>query len=207
MNIPLRNPYKPMLEERSGFILKGRSRYKTRNKALICEFETLDPTPRTLWVANTHLYWDPKFPDLKTLQAYTLLKQLEKIMDVPTKKFSPPLVICGDFNSMPTSGMYDLYTKRKLPCTHADIKTLDLKDLTHLLPLKSAYSGLGEPLTNITKGFSGTLDYIFFNPNKLAVRNVLSPLSAEDIDKHVGLPSVEFSSDHSALLVEVDFLK
>jgi hypothetical protein len=46
------------------------------------------------------------------LQSYTLIKELEKIFQVGEKgsKSIPPLVITGDFNSMPNSGMYQLYT-------------------------------------------------------------------------------------------------
>jgi hypothetical protein len=114
-------------------------------------------------------------PELKVLQSYTLLKELEKIFNVGVKDNTliPPLVITGDFNAMPNSGMYQLYatyvtyslltndanilSSQKLPSTHADIQSLVLKDLSHSLPISSAYSGLDEPLTNITKGFVGYL--------------------------------------------------
>jgi endonuclease/exonuclease/phosphatase family metal-dependent hydrolase len=51
-------------------------------------------------------------PELKVLQSYTLLKELEKIFHAEEKanKPIPPLVITGDFNSFPNSGMYQLYT-------------------------------------------------------------------------------------------------
>ena len=53
---------------------------------------------------------NPKMPELKVLQSYTLLKELEKIFGEKGSKVIPPLVITGDFNCFPNSGMYQLYS-------------------------------------------------------------------------------------------------
>jgi CCR4-NOT transcription complex subunit 6 len=202
IHMPTKDPSAYFLENRFGFINRGKSKYETNNIALVCEMETIEPTPRRLFVATTHIYWNPKMPELKVLQSYTLLKELEKILQVGEKgKTMPPLVITGDFNAMPSSGMYQLYATRKLPHTHADIQSLVLKDLSHNIPISSAYSAFGEPLTNITKGFVGTLDYIWYANTQLALHKVLSPIPPDTY-----MPNLQFSSDHAALMCELDFL-
>lgn len=205
IHMPTKDPYAYYLENRFGHINRGKSKYETNNIALVCELETIGPDPRRLFVATTHIYWNPKMPELKVLQSYTLLKELEKILNVEKGKPIPPLVITGDFNAMPSSGMYQLYATQKLPSTHVDIQALVLKDLAHSIPIRSAYSGLDEPLTNITKGFVGTLDYIWYANASLALNRVLSPIT-NIIETHGGMPNLEFSSDHTALMCELDFV-
>lgn len=202
IHMPTKDPSTYFLENRFGFINRGKSKYETNNIALVCEFETIEPTPRKLFVATTHIYWNPKMPELKVLQSYTLLKELEKIFQTEKGKPIPPLVITGDFNSSPDSGMYQLYASRKLSHSHADLQSLMTKDLNHAIPISSAYSGLGEPLTNLTKGFVGTLDYIWYANTQLALNKVLSPVA-----EGTYLPNLQFSSDHAALLCELDFLE
>lgn len=208
------------------------------------------------------------------LQSYTLMKELEKIFKLddkgnPTTRKIPPLVITGDFNSNPDSGMYQLYAtydsshslfhslshsnsnsnsnsyfdcRKKLARSHADIQSLSLQDLHLHIPVQSAYKDLGEPLTNITKGFVGydlslpfhflffsriplflvptrissslqkiltcdnsTLDYIWYNP-QLHIHKVLSPIT-DVIEKYGGMPNLQFSSDHAALMCELEFME
>ena len=57
--------------------------------------------PTQFYLVNCHLFWDPRFPDVKLQQAFELMKQLEK----EEYKLELPAVICGDFNSEPTSAV------------------------------------------------------------------------------------------------------
>lgn len=209
IHVPVKDPSTYFLENRFGFINRGKSKYETNNIALVCELETIDPHPRRLFVATTHIYWNPKMPELKVLQSYTLIKELEKIFKIdeknPTSKKIPPVVITGDFNSNPDSGMYQLYATQKLPRAHADIQALSLKDLEHNIPISSAYEPLGEPITNITKGFVGTLDYIWYGRGLVSTA-VLSPCHTMLTD-YEGMPNLQFSSDHVALMSELQFLE
>jgi CCR4-NOT transcription complex subunit 6 len=66
-----------------------------------------------------------------------------------------PVIITGDFNSMPNSGMYELYSSGKLSGTHADLLKEPVKDISHNFSLQSAYASLGEPITNYTNSFKG----------------------------------------------------
>jgi CCR4-NOT transcription complex subunit 6 len=74
------------------------------------------------------------------------------------------LLVCGDFNSLPDSAVYEIFAKGTIPrSTPAAAKynaAVDWK--TPFGPLMSAYQSAGEPHTNITKSFSGCLGAIFW---------------------------------------------
>jgi CCR4-NOT transcription complex subunit 6 len=61
-------------------------------------------TEQCVVVANTHLFWDPSRDDIKAIQAFAATEALTRFSSVlgytPSKP--PPLILCGDFNAMPT---------------------------------------------------------------------------------------------------------
>ncbi|KAL0359404.1 UNVERIFIED_CONTAM: Carbon catabolite repressor protein 41 [Sesamum angustifolium] len=155
---------------------------------------------------------------------HTLLKGLEKI----AASADIPMLVCGDFNSIPGSAPHALLAMGKVDPLHPDLAIDPLgilrpaAKLTHQLPLVSAYSsfarvgvGLGleqrrkmdpatnEPLfTNCTRDFIGTHDYIFYSADSLTVESLLELLDEDSLRKDTALPSPEWSSDHIALLAE-----
>ncbi|KAG6743907.1 hypothetical protein POTOM_052611 [Populus tomentosa] len=178
-----------------------------------------------LCVANTHINVHQDLKDVKLWQVLTLLKGLEKI----AASADIPMLVCGDFNSVPGSAPHSLLAMGKVDQLHPDLVVDPLgilrphSKLTHQLPLVSAYSsfarvgvGLGsdqqrrrmdattnEPLfTNCTRDFIGTLDYIFYTADSLTVESLLELLDEESLRKDTALPSPEWSSDHIALLAE-----
>lgn len=54
------------------------------------------------YLCNCHLFWDPKYSDVKLVQSYQLLTQIQALM----QQEPLPLIICGDFNSEPHSAVY-----------------------------------------------------------------------------------------------------
>ena len=89
------------------------------------------------------------------------------------------MVLAGDFNSHPSSAVYELLTQGSVAKSHPDcaIKPLPNKSsvhssvripherLTHSLGLSSAYAtvcGEEPECTNVKDEFSGTLDYIVY---------------------------------------------
>ncbi|RZC79189.1 hypothetical protein C5167_003441 [Papaver somniferum] len=178
-----------------------------------------------LCVANTHVSVQQDLKDVKLWQVHTLLKGLEKI----AVSAEIPMLVCGDFNSLPGSAPHALLAMGKVEPMHPDLGTDPLgilrppSKLTHQLPLVSAYSsfarmGVGagleqqrrrmdatsnEPLfTNCTRDFIGTHDYIFYTADSLTVESLLELLDEESLRKDTALPSPEWSSDHIALLAE-----
>ncbi|XP_008796675.2 carbon catabolite repressor protein 4 homolog 1-like isoform X2 [Phoenix dactylifera] len=179
-----------------------------------------------LCVANTHVNVHQDHKDVKLWQVHTLLKGLEKI----AVSADIPMLVCGDFNSVPGSAPHALLAIGKVDQLHLDLAVDPLgilrppSKLTHQLPLVSAYSSFArmmvvghsleqqrkrmdpttnEPLfTNCTRDFIGTVDYIFYTADSLTVESLLELLDEESLRKDTALPSAEWSSDHLALLAE-----
>jgi CCR4-NOT transcription complex subunit 6 len=116
-----------------------------------------------------------------------------------------PMVICGDFNSKPDSGVYDLITSGNLISDHPDLQSFKYGDLSrngmsHPFNLKSSYSQIGElPFTNYTPGFTDVIDYIMFSANSLQVTALLGEVDADYLQRVPGFPNQHFPSDHLAL--------
>ncbi|XP_076926392.1 carbon catabolite repressor protein 4 homolog 1-like [Bidens hawaiensis] len=172
-------------------------------------------------VANTHVNVPNELKDVKLWQVHTLLKGLEKI----AASADIPMLVCGDFNSVPGSAPHALLAMGKVDPMHPDLAVDPLgilrpdTKLTHTLSLVSAYSSFArigyeqqkkrvdpntnEPLfTNCTRDFIGTLDYIFYSADSLSVESLLELLDEDSLRKDTALPSPEWSSDHIALLAE-----
>lgn len=175
-----------------------------------------------LCVANTHVNVHQELKDVKLWQVHTLLKGLEKI----AASADIPMLVCGDFNSVPGSAPHSLLAMGKVDPLHPDLMVDPLSilrphtKLSHQLPLVSAYSsfarGVGpaleqqrrrmDPSTNeplfsyCTRDFIGTYDYIFYTADTLTVESLLELLDEESLRKDTALPSPEWSSDHIALL-------
>lgn len=147
------------------------------------------PKPQPLLVANTHLYWDPEFADVKLWQTDCLVRELEQAVTNPTKQLdsfsnaSPlPVVLCGDFNSEPDSAVYKLITSREdefagisYPKDPLNILPLPEK-IRHNLRLRSLYRACKnqEPeFTNYTADYVGTLDYVFASEDGVVPISVL----------------------------------
>jgi len=168
---------------------------------------------RRLCVANTHIYWDPEFADIKLWQTWVLCQELSKLVSQRTL----PLILAGDFNSQPQSAVYDLLANVQLRHDNYEafkkdsLKLLpDYSQISHELELTSAYSPMGEPeYTNYTGHFIGILDYIWYTKASVMCTCVLDVGSREDIsgaDKAIALPSTQRPSDHLSLYSTFVFL-
>jgi CCR4-NOT transcription complex subunit 6 len=157
-----------------------------------------------LIVSNAHIHWDPEYADVKLLQVHLLIEEL--VM----RYGNSPMVICGDFNSSPDSGPYELLRNGYLAPNHRDLGNYDfgmynVNGFSHPLKLSSAYETVGEPAyTNYTGDFVGVIDYIWYTNDSL---ELLRMLEAPDIDavKSTYLPNPHWCSDHIPLAAEVAF--
>lgn len=171
-------------------------------------------------IANTHINANPQISEIKLWQVDCLLKQLENELEQENESVSDiPLVICGDFNSLPGSPAHSLLIKGFVHILH--------KEFRHTLPLASAYSSYfqsnalrddihkkmdretGEPrftkfVKNDRETFKGTLDYILYSTTKLRVVSLLELIDEDEV-KHGGLPTVNRSSDHIPIAAEFTF--
>ncbi|OTN67148.1 putative Carbon catabolite repressor protein 4 [Plasmodium knowlesi] len=161
------------------------------------------PNKNLIIVANTHIVANPEANYVKIWQAQILVKVVEYLRINFIKKYEtiPSLIICGDFNSTPSSAVYQLIYKKTCSRSHEDFSSDKYSLLTdlplgHNLNLKSAYAiskllsqklnpeeysskmEIFEPLfTNYTGNFIGCLDYIFYNDENL---NIISTVNIAD---------------------------
>lgn len=183
-------------------------------------------TGSRLIIANVHMHWDPEYRDVKLVQAALLMDELQKISDRfarlpprvpphlqaedPTCPSPPtyadgskiPTIVCGDFNSVPESGVYDFLANGTVPSDHPDFMShvygnYTSDGLKHRLNLKSAYTGVGElPLTNYTPTFRGVIDYIWYTTPNLSVTSLLGEVDTSYLSKVVGFPNAHFPSEY-----------
>lgn len=193
-----------------------------------------------LVIANTHILANPEAPDVKIWQANTLTSVLTEYMDKttafnqsPGASNPPGLVVCGDFNSTPSSAVYDLVTKGACDSRHPELHSSDVcswlqeVELGHGLNLSSSYRTAGatrqnavnggtnfEPeFTNYTHEYVGCLDYIFFDPQAVRVQSTLDLVTELQLLKEAhalqlsdwALPSPQRPSDHLPLLANFEW--
>ena len=148
---------------------------------------------------NTHLESKPLYDDIKNLQAFIIMKYIEKIS---TNKF--PIILAGDFNSKPDSSAYYGITKgiSKNKFDMEDLKYpkpfINTPNTFTTLPMKSAYKevfGKEPDYSNYTLNFKSTLDYIFFN-KYVNIIAALEEINKEYLEKYSSIPNNDFPSDH-----------
>lgn len=167
--------------------------------------EDLRKPGRKVCVGNTHLYWHPKGGNVRLVQMGVALKHLNHVISEVAP--GTPLVFCGDFNSTPTAGVFQLLSEAVVPPQHADWsssgpeESCSMELLSAVPPLLSA---CGQPAyTNYVRGFHGCLDYIFIQPDSMQVEQVIPLPSHEEVTTYEALPSVAHPSDHIALVCDL----
>ncbi|XP_022247660.1 CCR4-NOT transcription complex subunit 6-like isoform X2 [Limulus polyphemus] len=182
-----------------------------------------------LLVCTAHIHWDPEYCDVKLIQTMMLMSELHGILEDATQSFRPgsqkpdinniPLLLCGDFNSLPESGVVEFLTSGRVSVDHPDFKKLGYKDClrklsstdktseyTHCFMLANAYKEDFMTYTNYTYDFKGIIDYIFFPTKHMTVLGLLGSLDLEWLkeNKIAGCPHPHIPSDHFPLLVEFE---
>jgi CCR4-NOT transcription complex subunit 6 len=170
-------------------------------------------------IANTHLYSNKDFPDVKLWQSWQLLQELETF--VMSRGTNLPLMICGDFNSTPDTAVYDLLSRQAVHPGHPDVNMNnnddsapsilpDAMSISHSFQLGSVYNTvIGEEphVTNYTACFKGVLDYMWYSAQNLRPLSA-APIADESIlTKHgEALPSTQYSSDHIMLISDMQIM-
>ncbi|GAA5928443.1 CCR4-Not complex 3'-5'-exoribonuclease subunit Ccr4 [Sporobolomyces koalae] len=180
-----------------------------------------------LIVANTHIHWDPEFRDVKLVQVAMLMDEVSKIAAdfarLPARmnlaegydkapSYSNgtkiPTIVCGDFNSIPESGVYEFLSRGSVEKDHEDFMShvyghYTSDGLSHKFNLKSAYSHINElSFTNYTSGFTETIDYMYYTSQSMGVTGLLGEVDRSYLEQTVGFPNAHFPSDHISLLAE-----
>ncbi|XVE57248.1 hypothetical protein DITRI_Ditri04bG0076400 [Diplodiscus trichospermus] len=184
-----------------------RVRLKRDCVGIMAAFKLKDPFHHIVILANTHIYWDPEWADVKLAQAKYLLSCLAQFKTMVADKFecTPPLILSGDFNSTPGDKVYQ-YLISGNSSSESSIRCLEELPL----PLHSVHAFTrGEPpFTNCTPDFINTLDYIFFSPS-----DCLKPVSILELpvldspDVMGGLPNYNHPSDHLPIGAEFEITR
>ncbi len=165
-----------------------------------------------LCVVNTHLYSNHQRPDVKLWQTMNLAREIQSF--VSSRDLA--LLICGDFNSEPTSAVYEYLKHGAVSSDHPELHVQDAKvrvlpdahNIVHDMHLASAMEAAfgSEPsFTNFTGKFKGTLDYIYYSPNRLRIMAATSIPDEHDLRQLAGegLPCACYPSDHILLCCDV----
>lgn len=188
------------------------------NIANVALLENIESGTRLI-VANVHIHWNPEFRDVKLVQVAILMDEIEKIskrfstlppkLNVQSGKKGPvytdmskiPLIVCGDFNSVPNSGVYEFLGKGYVDRNHEDFMehqygAFTTEGMRHKFALKSSYANIGElPMTNYIPGFEEVIDYVWYTQNTLSVIGLLGEVDQSYLNKIVGFPNVHFPSE------------
>jgi len=176
---------------------------------------------RQLCVANTHINAAVEFSDVKLWQTQHLLLEVERMMTQVSGSINNlPLVVAGDFNSLPGSDPHILLSSGGVQVQDEQGLLAGLP-MRHALPLRSAMATVGAhinasaeshelqkmepPYTNFTAQFVGTLDYMWYTYDRLSVGGLLEMVEDRLVQESTALPSPTFSSDHVPLLSEFYF--
>lgn len=205
--------------------------------AVVCLMEDKQTGTRFI-IANAHIHWDPAYSDVKLVQTALLVEEVEKMANnfaklpprppqphsegeenLPPSRPPPvysdglkvPIVICGDFNSVPQSGVYEFLANGYLAPDHPEFMShvygrYTSEGLRHRLGFKSAYAAPGisdQALTNYTPSFQGLLDYLWYSAGNLGVNAVLGEVDKGYLEKVVGFPNAHFPSEYVFFLLFV----
>ena len=200
----------------------------------------LPSVPHHILVTNAHIHWDPEYCDVKLIQTIMFLNELETILlsaqsekGIGVKTHTPglpgiPMILCGDFNSLPESGVVEYFTKGRISTDHSDFLEYNYDrffettirststvrsptgkpELRHPFQIKSAYSKNHAQYTNYTYDFRGIIDYIFYSGDFFQPVGLMGGVSNEWLKtyKVIGCPHPHFPSDHFPLLCELELI-
>jgi len=170
-------------------------------------------------IANTHLYSNKDFPDVKLWQSWQLLQELETF--VMSRGTNLPLMISGDFNSTPDTAVYDLLSRQAVHPGHPDVNMNnnddstpsilpDAMSISHSFQLGSVYNtviGKEPHVTNYTAQFKGVLDYMWYSVQNLRPLSAAPIPETQVLTKHgEALPSTQYSSDHIMLISDMQIM-
>jgi CCR4-NOT transcription complex subunit 6 len=185
------------------------------NVALLCRFSSREYG--NLLVGNVHIHWDPAFKDVKLIQAALLVEQLNAVREAYPQI---PIVLTGDFNSVPQSGVYEMLSGGSLAPQHEDFCTYIYEPfysegLKHGLCLQDVYMSMdptieysaARTVTNCTPRYEGVIDYIWYSENSLVPSGIYGLLPKEYLGRLIGgLPNAHLPSDHLPLMAEFRLL-
>lgn len=107
----------------------------------------LQSTKQLIIVANTHIYWNPVRPDIKSLQTLSVLNSLHKYQKECTNDTAHiPIILCGDLNTTPDIG-YSATTQTLLQSGPFELLSNGFLDVDHPQHPDKVYTTLGRNIS------------------------------------------------------------
>lgn len=123
-----------------------------------------------------------------------------------------PLFVCGDYNSIEGSAVYELLDRGRVAPDHPDLVNHSYGNFTrdgisHPFSLRSAYAHVRSTqhdllFTNYVPTFSGVIDYLWYSTNTLDAIQLLGPPDYEYLKRVPGFPNYHFPSDHIQIMAD-----
>ncbi|VIO91797.1 Uncharacterized protein BM_BM5395 [Brugia malayi] len=178
-----------------------------------------------LLLANTHLYFDPRFEIIKILQALLCARWIVRVATNYANrnpKAKLHILFAGDFNSTPDGAVYHLLSTGNIsvksdclaysqyPKIYGDVN-FTIQPSFPSFNLNLINLGDETQFTNYTRhyryngqiaGFEGCLDYIWGSAN-VKIQKVIPVPPKELAKKYVALPSKISPSDHLPLVCDI----
>lgn len=184
---------------------------------------------KILYVTNTHLYWSPKFNDVKIIQTKLLLNVLHDFIDHDCLR-DPCIIMCGDFNSNPSSKVFQLLNTGTIDASKCN--EFALHDYNRKANSELFHNGLIEnpfhlacayellltrshlnprkklEFTSFTKSLIDVVDHIWYSKNHFKVTKLLGEVDQSYYTETgvLGFPNSQFPSDHIPLVTELAYL-
>lgn len=101
-----------------------------------------------IMISNVHIHWDPEYCDVKLMQILMFMTELRRKISAD----NIPLVLTGDFNSLPSSGVIKFLLESRIPFSHPDFKQIDYKHFFDEISTSSPPSPTPENLPRNNSG-------------------------------------------------------
>ncbi len=193
---------------------------------------TSNQKPQYIFVATVHVHWDPNYKDVKVVQTALFLEEIQNFIEShralvghlfePGREKPPirgpstyyknvPIIICGDFNSTPDSGVCEYIRNSSIPGDHPDLGKASYGSYSkdglahHFHPLKSGYDGIEESIlkfTNLTPTFQGVIDHIWTSA-AIGIEQVMAGIDQDYARSYKGFPTQHVPSDHIPIGVDI----
>ncbi|KPP68302.1 protein angel2-like [Scleropages formosus] len=160
-------------------------------------------TPGSICVANTHLLYNPRRGDIKLAQLALLLAEISRASRAPggSPDIRCPVILCGDFNSVPGSPLYNFIRESRL-----DYEGIPISKVSGQEQSPRGQRVLTVPIWPRSLGVSHRCQYETTPAGTTAVKGCLTVPDQEEGILALDRPSIEhslrFTSAYSHYLKE-----
>ena len=121
----------------------NRKKILCANLGMMVLLQTAGKTGRKFVVATAHLQWKPIKTDTKILQAMHMVKSVHAFLEEKEEGKDLPIILAGDFNSLPNSAVVSLLSSGKVDNSHNEFREYISKDYQNFLKFLNGENSKG----------------------------------------------------------------